>query len=233
MIPSPSADSVAVTDKESGELIPGGDRDDLFLESPTQMAAGPSATVWKKSAFTVIALMGREVPLSVIDVENFVRAAGGGKGYYWSPQEGSSKTKQLYFNQTEPCSLPKTLNVFGLGFGRIEFQEDSDDPKPYLRVPWTKRKGFIIGEEAHGKISTDYRLLLYFVERVWGLARPKLVISITGGEGELQGSDEIQRILLELMRFARRTNAWLTTGGTRVGIMKLIGGSNSRDQSPS
>ena len=73
-------------------------------------------------------------------------------------------------------------------------------------------------------MGTDHRLLLHFVEAVWGLERPNLVVSITGGATDsLENSDELQNVLLDLMSFARNTSAWLTTGGTHGGIMKLIG----------
>ena len=123
----------------------------------------------------------------------------------------------LYRPQTERCTKPAALGVNqGLGFGRIHFKQDENDPKPYIRVPWFSKE-----EKSMG---TDHRLLLHFVEAVWGLERPNLVLSITGGATDsLENSDELQHVLLDLMSFARNTSAWLTTGGTHGGIMKLIG----------
>ena len=70
-------------------------------------------------------------------------------------------------------------------------------------------------------------MLLYFVENVWGLELPNLVVSITGAATDsLKNSDDLQLFLQDLMGFARRTNAWITTGGTCGGIMKLIGWSS-------
>jgi hypothetical protein len=34
---------------------------------------------------------------------------------------------------------------------------------------------------------------------------------------------DLELVLSDLMRFARRTDAWLTTGGTHGGIMKYFG----------
>ena len=150
----------------------------------------------------------KERPLTREEVENFVKVTGGGKGYY------SSGSRESFFNQTERCSRPAgLLDRQGLGFGRIEFPEDKD-PKPFIRVPWNTNRD---------SISTDPRLLLDFVERVWGLERPNLVVSITGGALDMKTSDELQLVLLDLVSFARKTSAWLTTGGTNGGIMKLIG----------
>lgn len=139
------------------------------------------------------------------DVEAFIRVTGGGAGKY----------DNGYFNQTERCSRPSALSENqGLGFGRIKFKQDEQDPKPYIRVPWHTKEG----------MSTDSRLLLHFIESVWGLERPNLVVSITGGAMDtLTNSDDLQHVLLDLMKFARGTSAWLTTGGTHGGIMKLIG----------
>ena len=101
----------------------------------------------------------------------------------------------------------------GLGFGRIKFRKD-DEPKPYVRVPWSN----------DGGVSTPCDLLLHFVEHVWGLELPDLVVSITGAATDsLKNSDDLQQFLLDLMSFARRTSAWITTGGTHGGLMKLIG----------
>jgi hypothetical protein len=154
------------------------------------------------------------------EVENFIRATGGGKGCYVS----DSDDKDIeFFNQTERCKLPDPEKQ-GLGFGRIRFTQDPD-PKPYIRVPWNPNKP---------ELSTDPRLLLHFVESVWGLQRPNLLVSITGGATDtLQNSDDLQLVLSDLVSFARRTSAWLTTGGTHAGIMKLVGKHKSHALPPS
>ena len=63
--------------------------------------------------------------------------------------------------------------------------------------------------------------LLYFVENVWKLPRPRLLISITGGATNFEMNAE--SILYQLMATARLTNAWLVTGGSNAGIMKYVG----------
>ncbi len=143
------------------------------------------------------------------EVKNFFRATGGGEGSFVS--DGGI----MFFDQTAPCKHPDGFGEKqGLGFGRIQFKEDPD-PKPYIRVPWNQKDS---------TQSTDSRLLLHFVETVWGLQRPNLLVSITGGATDtLQNSDDLQLVLSDLVSFARRTRAWLTTGGTNAGIMKLVG----------
>jgi hypothetical protein len=196
------------------------------------------------------------------EVENFIKATGGGKGCYVTDREIE------FFNQTAQCERPDGFHENqGLGFGRIKFKQDPD-PKPYIRVPWNSRDGAktengvppdrapgpkrpeaaaltsetaaldrVDVRRAHASasdpqdpaasnstVSTDFRLLLNFVETVWGLQRPNLLVSITGGATDsLENSDDLQLVLSDLVSFARRTSAWLTTGGTHAGIMKLVG----------
>jgi hypothetical protein len=61
------------------------------------------------------------------------------------------------------------------------------------------------------------------VETVWELPRPKFIVSVTGGAQHFTVSSELDQVLSDLMHFARRTEAWLTTGGTDNGIMKYFG----------
>ena len=152
--------------------------------------------------------------LSKEQVEPFVWATGGGKGKYESdPSKPENSNPPLYFHQIQNSATPP--DGYGLGFGRIRFTQ-AGDLKPYIRVPWSSKKG---------KISTDPRLLLHFVETVWDLPRPKLLVSVTGGALNFEVSEDLDLVLSDLMNFARRTSAWLTTGGTCGGIMKLLGGS--------
>ncbi len=150
-------------------------------------------------------------------VEPFVRATGGGRGRYdFEPSKSESSKSHLYFHQIESSATPP--DGYGLGFGRIRFTQ-AGDLKPYIRVPWSSKKD---------KVSTDPRLLLHFVETVWGLPRPKLLVSVTGGAMNFEVSEDLDLVLSDLMNFARRTSAWLTTGGTCGGIMKLLGGCTLR-----
>jgi hypothetical protein len=152
------------------------------------------------------------------EIESFVRATGGGRGKYEAdPKYGkqeSSKHSTQYFQQDDKSKKPEGSP--GLGYGRIKFLRSSGDPKPYIRVPWNSKK------ECNA-LSTNPQLLLHFVETVWGLPRPKLLVSVTGGAMNFPVSDDLELVLSDLMHFSRRTNAWLTTGGTYAGIMKLLG----------
>jgi hypothetical protein len=137
------------------------------------------------------------------EVQEFVNATGGGMG----------KISNGYFRQSKPTK--SEIPEFQLGFGRIKFPH-LEQPACYVKVPWKYPRA---GSE--DTTSAHPQMLLHFVENVWNLPRPKLLISITGGalDFPLRGDD----VLHKLMEAARSTDAWLVTGGTNVGIMKYVG----------
>ena len=137
--------------------------------------------------------------LSEEEVANFIRATGGGKGFY----------EKRIFIQTEKCSRPS--GVAGIGFGRIKFVEDNTS-KPYIRVPLSR-----------GGEGVTSRLLLHFVQSVWELPRPNIVVSISGGAVDFPKSENLERVLHDLVSFAERSGVWIVTGGMHSGIMKYIG----------
>ena len=161
-------------------------------------------------------------PCTEDEIESFVRATGGGWGKYepdspkHSNKHDKSKSSILYFQQSDKSIKPQGCH--GLGYGRIRFPHSSGDPKPYIRVPWNPQKGDT------SRITTDPRLLLHFVNAVWNLERPRLLVSVTGGAMNFPVTADLELVLNDLMHLARRTNAWLVTGGTNAGIMKLLGG---------
>jgi hypothetical protein len=193
------------------------------------------------------------IPFSSKDessLRKFVRATGGGKGEMDSAFEISNSSRESAlsdpiekraFNQCDKSTVifdstldtpngtsdspnlekingrevTKPLNI--LGFGRIAFPECST-PSLYLRVPWKIKDAS--GSEI---VSTHPQALLYFIENVWKLPRPRLLISITGGAVDFPMDPHKEAVLEQLMDTARRTNAWLVTGGSRAGIMKYVG----------
>jgi hypothetical protein len=137
------------------------------------------------------------------EVHDFVHATGGGMGRF----------SNGHFRQSKPAK--SEIPELQLAFGRIKFPH-SEQPACYVKVPWKFPKA-----ESEETISAHPQVLLHFVENVWKLSRPKLLISITGGalDFPLRGDD----VLHKLMEAARSTDAWLVTGGTNVGIMKYVG----------
>jgi transient receptor potential cation channel subfamily M member 2 len=65
--------------------------------------------------------------------------------------------------------------------------------------------------------------VVLFVEHVWNLKRPELVLSITGSAEEFSMGEDREKVLYQLMETARCSNGWIVTGGTCAGIMKYVG----------
>jgi transient receptor potential cation channel subfamily M protein 2 len=63
-----------------------------------------------------------------------------------------------------------------------------------------------------------------FMYSSWKLYRPKIIISITGGAKNFDVKSNLKNSLKKgIVKAALSTNAWLITGGTNEGIMRLIG----------
>ena len=160
---------------------------------------------------------------------SFIKATGG--GLVTLSEEEAGDSKKVFHQIQKSASLPDlveqpnsegenkipsedTLRAGILGFGRVQFP-DNNNPSLYLRIPW-KHKTL-------DGLSSHPQALIYFIENVWRLPRPKLLISVTGGALDFDMNPHKEEVLQQLMETARRTNAWLVTGGSRAGIMKYVG----------
>ncbi len=141
-----------------------------------------------------------------MDHEAFIMETGGGKGVYSykASKIKGQRHEDMIFDQHEVCDSRKQNKC---GFGRLKFDATKDDPKLYLRIQKT----------------SDPNMVLYFMQTVWNLPSPKLLIGITGGANDFKISPELESILNELMHITRENDAWILTGGTRGGIMKYFG----------
>ena len=171
-----------------------------------------------------------EIGENYLDFVSFVKTTGGGCGEYCPERRAEDKshvnhrnrvryvfrqhqlTERCFNNQGNTSELStrreKSENDSGVGFGRISFHDaPASLAKHYIRVPNT----------------SDPQMLMYFVENVWSLPRPKLVISISGGTEDFRITPELEQLLNDLMQIARKSNAWLITGGTKAGILKHCG----------
>jgi hypothetical protein len=156
------------------------------------------------------------------DVEYFVWATGGGKvELYMDPIRKVTCHRAWRKIATREQDAPtrfKSLGQRDLGFGRIEFSGQEGQLMPYLRIPF---------KDDHScrstKPSASAMAALYYVENVWELKRPKLLISVTGGAHDFAMSRAKENVLYKLMDAARQTDAWIVTGGTDAGIMKYVG----------
>ena len=71
--------------------------------------------------------------------------------------------------------------------------------------------------------TTSAVLLSHFMEKHWKMRRPEVVISVTGGAQDFVLSPRLKRVFDRgLTSAASSTNAWVITGGTDTGVMKLV-----------
>ena len=72
--------------------------------------------------------------------------------------------------------------------------------------------------------TTSSMMLSHFLEKYWRLPRPDVLISVTGSAASLHLTSQLQRVFDRgLASAAAMTNAWIFTGGTDSGVMKLVG----------
>ena len=61
-------------------------------------------------------------------------------------------------------------------------------------------------------------------EKGWNLSRPKLIISVTGGAKKFSMPHRMKKAFkCGLIKAAVSTGAWIITGGTNNGVMRLVG----------
>ncbi|XP_053372803.1 transient receptor potential cation channel subfamily M member-like 2 [Mercenaria mercenaria] len=101
-------------------------------------------------------------------------------------------------------SIQKTTNAFG----DIEFVGYGGNVGKYIRVD----------------VDTKMTDMLDLMMKVWGLDKPNLLISVTGGAKNFQMNKRLKETFRRgLMKTALTTGAWIVTGGTHAGVMKHVG----------
>ena len=72
--------------------------------------------------------------------------------------------------------------------------------------------------------STSVAYLANFISHQWDLRTPDVLISVVGSAQDFQMSKHLESIFsVGLSSAATTTNAWIFTGGTDTGVMKLVG----------
>jgi len=67
-------------------------------------------------------------------------------------------------------------------------------------------------------------LIRYYMNHVWNLPAPDIIISVTGGASAFELSTEAKEIIMKgMVDGTRSLDAWFVTGGTNAGIMKYVG----------
>jgi len=72
--------------------------------------------------------------------------------------------------------------------------------------------------------DSDVDRVVGLIRTVWDVPDAQVVISLTGGAQELKLKPHVLDVFNRgLVRAAQQTNAWIITGGTDTGVMKLVG----------
>ena len=76
------------------------------------------------------------------------------------------------------------------------------------------------------RINDDVNVsqLVEYIHEHWKLAKPSLIISVTGGANDFaMKKKDHDRLRQGLQRVAATKGAWIITGGTNAGVMKICG----------
>ena len=83
-----------------------------------------------------------------------------------------------------------------------------------------EQKQYVVVHKDH----INMHLLRYFVDRVWALPRPDVIISVTGGAANFKlATDHKDKIMQGMFDGTRSLTPWFITGGTDAGIMRYVG----------
>uniref|UniRef100_A0A914LE80 TRPM SLOG domain-containing protein n=1 Tax=Meloidogyne incognita TaxID=6306 RepID=A0A914LE80_MELIC len=93
-------------------------------------------------------------------------------------------------------------------YGTVEFQGGTHVHKArYLRLSF----------------DSDPADIMNLMERLWGLERPRLVISVHGGTSDFNVPEKLGRVFREgLLKAAETTGAWVLTSGLDSGVVKHV-----------
>jgi hypothetical protein len=124
------------------------------------------------------------------------------------PSKVSKETSKKARETPEALKTLKMHNGSPALFGELRFPACKKDPSKWACfAPDTK--------------GSDMLTLLC---ETWGLPRPPVLISVTGAAGSLEMKGKDRAIFKRGLReAARRTQAWIVTGGTNSGVMSMVG----------
>jgi hypothetical protein len=73
-------------------------------------------------------------------------------------------------------------------------------------------------------VKYNEHLMRFFVDKVWSLPRPDVIISVAGGAKYFKlSAGHKDRIMKGMMEGTRNLKPWFITGGTDAGVMKYVG----------
>ncbi|XP_065175195.1 transient receptor potential cation channel subfamily M member 2-like isoform X2 [Sycon ciliatum] len=132
------------------------------------------------------------------------------------------------------CGLKRTDHV--AGYETANHRNMTWLPHEHTREVPTDAAGFVqfTGEASSAPSSTSYyarvsastsdAVLLDLLLNRWQLPQPDIIISVTGGARTNDLSEDMRnRFRKGLVKVGMASNAWLVSGGTNTGVMKLVG----------
>ena len=110
-------------------------------------------------------------------------------------------------------------------YWHVNSEWDCDKPLPFGTLDFVLHKDsavpskFVVLDSAE-----EINHVGEICSKVWKLEEPSVLLSITGGAADLSLSADLEEMFKEgLIKAARSARAWIITGGTDTGVMKLTG----------
>lgn len=110
-------------------------------------------------------------------------------------------------------------------FGQIRLGGEVGRPAKFLHLSDTpSKRWFSFSHRTRNNLQEYADHVLDMMELHWDMSPASVILSITGGAQDFQLSPMLQSAFSHgLARAAHATNAWVISGGTDSGVMKLVG----------
>ncbi|XP_077970789.1 transient receptor potential cation channel subfamily M member 2-like isoform X2 [Styela clava] len=119
-------------------------------------------------------------------------------------------------NDTEKF-IPRNIKMKG------QKNEKNVETNAYGEIDFGRGKT-IIAKYVRAAHDTDEQDLYDLLNKHWKLNPPNLIISVTGGAKNFALRTRLKEVFRKsLIKAAENTGAWITSGGTHVGVMKHVG----------
>ena len=107
-------------------------------------------------------------------------------------------------------------------FGPMVFCRKEGGPADFGKLAFADRSSLDVANFITISDTTSIEHFTNFTSFYWKLIRPEVIISVTGGARNFELSPRLQRMFDRgLVDAARASKAWVITGGTDTGVMKL------------
>ena len=125
--------------------------------------------------------------------------------------------------------------------GQLEFAEGREVLNPaassleearqarFMRVEGDSRRFSELDKQGQLERAKSLAGLVEFMRHSWGMQMPSVIFAVTGSANEFELRPKFRDAFMSaLLNATRSTNAWIVTGGSDTGIMKLVGDALAR-----